>query len=227
MRILVFGEPGVGKTTLAMTAPRPLVIDTDRGLIAAALAGVEAITIEPQSYQELESLYFWCRDHADEYDSIIIDSLDELVRLLLDQVVDEGRGKKGGANKSITDFVPEQAEYLVNQRQLHSILTQFRKLRKHMILTGGVRDRDGKITPNLTPGLVPIVNHFTSVTGQLVVMDLTADDGVRYGVTPGSHRVLMTRPAANRAVKTRFDALDPFVIDPTFPKMLDLVQSSE
>jgi GTPase SAR1 family protein len=223
LRLLVFGEPGVGKTTLAMTAPRPLVIDTDRGLIAAAIAGVEALTIEPQSYQDLEALYFWCRDNAEEFDSIVIDSLDELVRLLLDQIVVEGKGKK--ANSTITDVIPEQAEYLANQRQLHSILTEFRKLRKHMILTGGVRERDGRRTPNVTPGLIPILNHFTSVTGELVVMDLTADDAVKHNTTPGTHRVLLTKPSAQRAVKTRLAALDPFVMDPTFPEMWDLVRA--
>ena len=31
LNILIYGDPGIGKTTLANTAPNPLVLDFDRG----------------------------------------------------------------------------------------------------------------------------------------------------------------------------------------------------
>ena len=31
IRLLIAGYPGIGKTTLALSAPKPLLIDVDRG----------------------------------------------------------------------------------------------------------------------------------------------------------------------------------------------------
>ena len=36
LRVVVYGSGGAGKTTLAMDFPKPLVIDTDFGLISVA-----------------------------------------------------------------------------------------------------------------------------------------------------------------------------------------------
>lgn len=223
LRLIVFGEPGVGKTTLAMSAPRPLVLDFDRGLIAVALDGVEALTIEPTSMRDIDAIYWWCKENAGDFDSIVIDSLDEMIRLVTDQIVDEGKGKK--ENSTVTDLVPEQAEYLANQRYVHRTLSDLRKLRKHMLVTSGVRDRNGKSCPNVSPGLLPILNHFASVQAELVVLTIGEQEAPAVGVEPGPHRVLVTAPSATRAAKTRFRVLEPYVVEPTFPKVWDLIQS--
>jgi len=40
IRILIAGYPGVGKSTTALSAPRPLIIDTDRGIVLRQSADV-------------------------------------------------------------------------------------------------------------------------------------------------------------------------------------------
>ena len=39
LNILIYGDPGIGKTTLANTAPKPLVLDFDNGYHRASLTG--------------------------------------------------------------------------------------------------------------------------------------------------------------------------------------------
>ncbi len=214
LRMVCFGDPGVGKTTLAATFPRPLIVDVDGGLIAVALDGTEALVVNPQGYRDLELLYSWVKQHADEVDSIVVDSITELQRLLVDQIVDEGKGKTGKASQSITDFVPEQAEYLANQRQIHRFLYALKQLGKHVIVTAGVRERGVKRCPDVTPGLLTIVNHWSSVTGELVNAD--KDGEIR--------RVLVTQPSNIREAKTRFSSLLPYVENPTFNELWDRIQ---
>jgi hypothetical protein len=95
-----------------------------------------------------------------------------------------------------------------------------------MIVTSGVRERNGKVGPNVTPGLLPIINHWSSVQGELVVLNLSAEE-TPAGLEPGPHRVLVTAPSATRATKTRFSALAPYVVEPTFDKLWSLITSQK
>lgn len=214
LRMVVFGDPGVGKTTLAATFPRPLIVDVDGGLIAVALDGTDALVITPSGYKDLEDLYQWVKQHAGEVESIVVDSVTELQRLLVDQIVDEGKGKTGRGSQSITDFVPEQAEYLANQRQIHRFLYALKQLGKHVIVTAGVRERGVKRCPDVTPGLLTIVNHWSSVTGELLNIDKNGE----------IRRVLITQPSNTREAKTRFSSLTPYVENPTFTDLWGRIQ---
>lgn len=221
LRLVVFGEPGVGKTSLALSFPRPLIINTDEGLEGDALKQLrdrQGYEHSPQGHKDLEALYYWIRDNAEHFDTIVIDSLDELVRLLLDEIVAEGKGMRAAKTmgQSVTDWVPEQAEYQANQRQLHTFLSQLRGLRKMIVVTSAIREpkpvsaggvSGSKRTVDVSPGLQRIVNRWASVMGELVVISL--EDG-----QPPS-RVLSVDPASTRSTnKTRYSALLPYVVIP-------------
>lgn len=226
LRLVIYGEYGVGKTTLAMTAPKPLVIDTNGGLISVA---VEAQPEEyigdswtPDDHTDLEALYFYLRAHADDYETIVIDSLDSLVRLLMDEIVDDSVERQRGKDKDPSlrmSYVPEQGDYFGNQRQMDRFLRDIRRLGKHVILTSGVRETKlpTRRTPDISPGARKIVQDWSSVTGELVLLD----EGEHAG-----KRVLMTAPSALRESKSRFRALLPIVLEPTFPKMWDAIEAA-
>jgi hypothetical protein len=83
--LLVYGVEGIGKSTLASQAPKPVFIPTEDGLdqidcdsfpLAKSLADVEA---------SLRAL----RDEQHEYGTVIIDSLDWLERLIWDALCEQ------------------------------------------------------------------------------------------------------------------------------------------
>lgn len=81
--IIISGQPGLGKTTLALSAPKPFLFDTDNGIArvkAAHRQGV--ITSVTESYDELlEDM------GSDEYkasESVVIDTGGMLVQLMKD-----------------------------------------------------------------------------------------------------------------------------------------------
>lgn len=228
LRLVVFSDPGVGKTTLALTFPRPFIINTDEGLEGDALRMLKdrkGYQHSPEGHKDLEGLYFFIRDHSEHFDTIVIDSLDGIVELLLDEIVDEGKGMRAAKTmgQSVTDFVPEQAEYLANQRQMRTFLTDLRRLGKMIVLTSAIRDpkeTGDKKTVDVSPGLQKIVNRWASVMGELTVVSLDADN------PKDKSRVLVTDPGSARSVnKTRYAALLPYVIEPTYDKIASVIKA--
>ena len=52
IRMLIAGYPGIGKTTLALSAPKPLLVDVDLG-INRVMARARKDFFQPNSYEEL------------------------------------------------------------------------------------------------------------------------------------------------------------------------------
>jgi hypothetical protein len=93
-RIVVYGVPGIGKTTLAAAADAPIFIPCEDGL-----GRIEAPCFpKPGSYQDvLESIGALINEQHD-YSTVVIDTIDALEPLVWDHVC------KTGGKKSIEDF---------------------------------------------------------------------------------------------------------------------------
>ena len=77
-RILIAGYPGIGKTTLGLSAPKPLLIDVDFG-INRTMASVRKDYIQPESYEQLlEDL----KGDLSDYETIVIDTGGKLLDLM-------------------------------------------------------------------------------------------------------------------------------------------------
>jgi GTPase SAR1 family protein len=227
LRLCVFGEPGVGKTTFSLTFPRAFVVDTDGGLISGAIQGYDPWTYEPTGWREFEAIYFHAKKHADEIDTIVLDSLTSLQRLLLDEIVDDTSDVKT-PDKPVMQFVPERGMYLANQRQIARILTDFRRLGKHLVVTAGVRQAKtdagvpyGPKFPDAAPGLMSIINYWSSVIGEIVARDKDQDGKP----LPEPVRALYTGPSNERVTKSRFRSLMPFVPQPTYDAVWSRVEA--
>jgi hypothetical protein len=77
------GSPGIGKTTFAASAPRPVVIRTEDGL---GTLSVDAFPIAAQWSDVVEALTALFNDPSHGYQTLIIDSLSALEPLIWKQV---------------------------------------------------------------------------------------------------------------------------------------------
>ena len=79
IRILIAGYPGIGKSTLALSAPRPLHIDIDHG-IDRIEPRYRADYIQPKTYDEvLEDLV---PENLTDYDTLVFDTGGKLISLM-------------------------------------------------------------------------------------------------------------------------------------------------
>ena len=76
----IYGVAGIGKSTLALSAPKPLLLDTDNG-IHRVQSEYRCDCVQVRKYEDiLQAL--WEEDLSD-YQSIVIDTLGELVNFML------------------------------------------------------------------------------------------------------------------------------------------------
>lgn len=93
-RVLIAGYPGIGKTTLGLSAPKPLLIDVDFG-INRTMASVRKDYIQPETYEELLSDL---KGDLSDYETIVVDTGGKLLELMKNYVIknDIKNAKKDG-----------------------------------------------------------------------------------------------------------------------------------
>jgi len=83
IKALVYGAAGTGKTHLCGTAPRPLIISAESGLMT--LRGSQHKVALVDSYAEVQEVLQWCRTYAAKEGilTICLDSISEIVEKCL------------------------------------------------------------------------------------------------------------------------------------------------
>lgn len=126
VKALVYGQAGAGKTTLAVTMPKPIIISAEGGLLSIAGSGIDYIEIS--SMQELQEAYSWVAGpEASHFESVVLDSLSEIGEVVL------SAEKNRTVNGKLVD--PRQA-YGAMQDQMTALIRAFRDLpNKHVLMT--------------------------------------------------------------------------------------------
>ena len=81
--VTIYGQPGVGKTTLAAQAPKPIFIETERGLTSPSLAHVDTFGLL-HTYEDVLDALKAIYEHNKQqgWKTIVLDSLDRLNPLI-------------------------------------------------------------------------------------------------------------------------------------------------
>ena len=127
-RIMIYGSEGVGKSTFAANAPKPLFIQTEDGLGEIDCAKFPLVGTFDDVIQQLKAV----RDEQHDYQSLVIDSLDWLERIIWDRVCADYGVKciekaDGGYGKGYTHA-------LTYWRQVISLLNEIRSKRKMAVI---------------------------------------------------------------------------------------------
>ena len=136
-RLLVYGTEGIGKSTTASQAPKPIFVPTEDGLDQIDCDSFPLATQFDQVIKALSALY---TDEHD-YETVVIDSLDWLERLVWDKVcreygvasiekVDGGYAK--GYTHALTPWreVLNGLDALRNERRMCVVLLAHAKVEK-------------------------------------------------------------------------------------------------
>jgi hypothetical protein len=83
IKALVYGRSGAGKTYLSQTAPKPLILSAEAGLLT--LSDVDIPVIEIKSIEDLQAAYQWITEDpaAASFETIILDSISEIAEVVL------------------------------------------------------------------------------------------------------------------------------------------------
>lgn len=85
VKVLVYGDAGTGKTTLCSTAPSPLIISAESGLLS--LRDFDLPVIEVNSVGDVNEVFDFVTksDEAKHFETVCLDSLSEIAEVLLSQ----------------------------------------------------------------------------------------------------------------------------------------------
>ncbi len=83
IKVLIYGRSGVGKTTLARTAPTPLILSAEAGVLSLRDTNIPMIQIS--SVAELSEAYTWITTNpaAKAFQTIFLDSITEIAEQVL------------------------------------------------------------------------------------------------------------------------------------------------
>lgn len=161
VKIMIYGQPGAGKSTLANTAPNPLTLAFDQG-IYRALSRKDSILI--QSWKDaLEFLD--AKDVHNNYDTIIIDTVGKAMEYLSDYIIqqDPKMKRKDGA-LSLQGFGSLK-------NQFSNFIKRLSMLSKDIVMLAHDREeKDGddvKLRPDITGSSYQIVIRETDLIGYL------------------------------------------------------------
>lgn len=86
IKLLLYGPWGVGKTPLLATAPNPIILSAEKGLLS--LRRTHTPFIEINGYKQLMDTYTWAAQsqEAKQYFTIGLDSLSEIAEVLLNEL---------------------------------------------------------------------------------------------------------------------------------------------
>lgn len=176
VKALIYGEPGAGKTYLACTAPKPLVLLTEPSVSDATMQAVHRdLGADPgvwdiDTLEDLEMAYEYLEGGKHEYETVVVDSLTDLYRRLMKTVVDAAVSRRSNHDPD----VPEQGDWLRVQEKLRYIVRLFRDLPMNVVFTALVMDiRDEmRRVPFIQPkGLALEIPAFFNLVGCLKAVD--------------------------------------------------------
>lgn len=136
--MLIYGPPGVGKTTLSASAPNPLLIDLDQGIQRVKAQHQPACSRVENYEQLLEDLM---SEDVKEFETIIIDTGGALITLLQDYVM-----RKDPVNRTKSGTISQKGFGAVKQEfsQLTSKLkTVFNKNIIYVFHSVEEKNKDG------------------------------------------------------------------------------------
>lgn len=188
IKAVIYGSSGVGKTVLCSTAPKPVIISAERGLLS--LSNQDIPFVEVNTVKDIQDAYELLKSH-DDYETICIDSLSEISEAVLVEL------KKGVADG--------RQAYMKLSEAMGGLIKNFRDIRgKNVVfIAKSKRVEDEEAGTSQFEPYIP---------GKILPFQLPylVDEVLYYEVDRKGNRQLCTKASRKYVAKDRSGKLDEF-----------------
>jgi adenylate kinase family enzyme len=84
LKMLIYGQPGMGKTTLALSAPKPLLVDFDGGINRVDYDFIKD-TVQAEKYEDILNLLN--NEDLSDYETLVIDTGGKLLDSMAEYII--------------------------------------------------------------------------------------------------------------------------------------------
>lgn len=212
INMLVYGFPGVGKTVLAGSASEVeemspvLIIDIEGGTMSLRERYPDVQRVRIKSWKEMVLLYNALFDKEIAYRTIVLDSLTEIQKFSMAQIMKDVIKKDSSRDPDI----PSVREWGKNIEQIRALVRGFRDLPCHTIMTGLPKQQQvgtgpARLSPSLPGQLGNDVPGFMDIVAYMYTK-------LQQG---NIKRFLLTAQTDTQVAKDRSDSLETVVTEPT------------
>lgn len=195
----IYAQGGVGKSTLASTAPKPIFLDAENGTKAFGARGIDVPVILIKSWADIQEAWKAIKD-APEYETVVIDPVGSFLDILVESVKggNEMNLKKwGDAKEKMRKFI-----WTVKDSGKHVVFVAHEKEEKD--------DEQVLRRPMLAANLWQELVNLCDIVGHLRI----DAQGVRS---------LVVQPEQKYYAKDRFDALGKAVKEPNITGIVKMI----
>lgn len=228
VKMLIYGQAGVGKSTLALSAPKPLLIDCDNGVHRVNYGHI-GDTVQVKSYQDVLDVL---NEDLSAYESIIIDTGGKLLDYMAEYII-ANNPKLGKKNGSLTlqGYGERKCEFIafckkVNMLGKHLIFVAHRQTQqegdnyRYVPLFGG-SNYDALVTELDAVGYLE-----ANGKDRVITFDPTdRNDGKNTCNLPSAIKLPITVDANGNALTNDF--IEKFVIDAYIAKLAKAKEDAE
>lgn len=214
INMIVYGDGGVGKTTLATTAPKPLLLDLEGGAKYFGLRGISIDVVTIDSWSEINEVIKMVKEK--KYETLVIDPIGELMALIkryMESLKDTKLTQRDGQ--------PTQAGWGYMKQQMRQFLRQVRDIGAHSLIIAHVDDMqdEGKVIK------FPLIE--TKIGKEMVNMFDMCGYMMVAGAGESAKRVIVVDPESDKyKAKDRSGQLGK-IIEPDFTKIVNACQGTE
>lgn len=226
LKILVYGNPGSGKTYLVGTAPDDLrssptlLLDFEAGTLSIEGKNVDVVRIT--SFKQFNEVYAFLQTQK-HYKMVVLDSGTETQKLNMYGIMADMQALQPHRDPDR----PQIDDWGKSAEQMRKLLRYLRDLPLHVVVTALAQEyrdeRDGTIycKPSMPGKLADEICGMFDLVGYLGVATVREGEGPT-APTKDIRRMLW-QPTAKYIAKDRSGKLGPFMDEPSFAKIMTAV----
>jgi len=217
LKAVFYGPPGSGKTQLLSTAPKPLLVDFDRG--SRTLVGSDIDIFAPESWDDVNDVYYTFASGKHPYESILLDTvsmMQQLAEIKTDLMSAFVNGRDPRHTYGQIAAYMRDAVWKIAQLPVNVIMSAHIRIKNDEENTNP-EEGTFDLVPDVTPSILKTLSAFPDVIGRTYVR--RTPKGPIYAVNFG--------PDPRGVAKERNLGLPNDVANLTIPKLIELSKQKE
>jgi len=141
LKILIYGPSGSGKTHLALTFPKPAVIDMEGGTDLFS-DRFDFHVLKTKSYDEVIAAVDFVANSGDEFGTLILDPVTVLWQVLMEagQLMAERRLTRRNQKADLDNAALTQRDWGIIKRKVNALYTRLVNMPCHVVVNGRIKN---------------------------------------------------------------------------------------